>query len=436
MGIFLTRLFNSNIVKSTVLYTIADIIGKGIPFIILPIVTRFLTPSDFGVLTNFNVVTQVLVAVCALNTYSALSVSYHRLDEVKLKSYISNLIYLILILSVVCSFVILIFENLIYKVLGISFLWQQLAVIFALSTSLLSLYTSLLRMQNNVMIFSLFQIMQSFLSAAFAILFVVVFEYNWQGRAVSMVASGSIAALLALVCLMRNQYIFKKGSISQVKDAFFFGLPLLPHTLSFWLKSGVDKIIITNFVGLAANGIFSIALTLGSVIGIFTNSFFNAYTPLMFSDLYTIDIAEKSQGDLLKMKLVRITYLFSFLLFVVCFFSYFLIKLSITLLLSHDYGSAVYYLPFLLLTLFFDGLYSIMSGYIFYKKKTKVLGAITFMSSIVQMLLTFSFVKIYGAIGALYSSSIVSVATFVAILLYSNKLYSLPWFGLKNKLNG
>lgn len=430
MGNFIKLIFGNQIFKSTIIYTIGDSIGKAIPFILLPIITRYLTPTDYGVLTNFSVLVQIFTAICALNTYSALTVSYYKLDNDSLSSYLSNLLYLIVFLASICMVVSLLFTNYIYRYSGIPTLWQNLALLSAVATCVFTLYTSLLRMQNRVFQFNGVQISQSLLSAVLAIGFVVFLKWNWQGRVLSIVIAASISMLLSLVLMRKARYLFKKININEMKEAFFFGLPLLPHTLSFWFKSGMDKIIITNYIGFSANGVYSIAVTLGGIIGIFTGSFFNAYTPLMFKDLSIIDISQENEAITIKKKLVKITYLFTAVLLAVCIGSYFIMKFAIPLLFTGEYLDAIQLMPLVMTTIYFEGMYSIVSGYIFYRKKTKILGAITFLSSMVQILMTLFFVKNFGIMGALYSSSIVSLITFLFVLSYTNKIYELPW-GLK-----
>lgn len=427
MGNFIRKIAGSQLFQSTLIYTASDSIGKAIPFILLPIVARYLSSSDYGILTNFGVVSQIFLAICALNTYSALSVSYYKLDIDGISKYISNLIYLITVITIICLIITSFFSAVIFRYLGITRLWQNLALLSAFGTSIFSLYTSLLRMQNRTFLFSGFQIFQSLASASFALLFVVYWQWNWQGRVLSIVITAMICLIWIIWSLKKEGYIFKKVDANEIKSAFFFGLPLLPHTLSFWFKSGVDKIIITNYVGLSANGIFSIALTLGGIIGVFTGAFFNAYTPAMFKDLSIIDTVSEHEAIVTKNKLVKITYLFAFLLFFVCLFSYFIMKIAIPFLFKGDYLNAIKFMPFIMASLFFDGMYSIVSGYIFYREKTKILGAITFMSSILQIILTLFFVRKFGVIGAAYSTCIVSLVTFLAVFIYSNKIYAIPW---------
>lgn len=424
---FTLRVVGGSLLKSTVVYTIGDSIGKAIPFILLPIVARYLSPADFGILANFGVISQIVLAFCALNTYSALSVSYYKLSTEDLSSYLSNLVYLIVCLSVFCLVILAPFSNIIYRYLGISGSWQILALLTAVSTAIFSLFTTLLQMQKQAYMFSGFQIFQALASTVLAILFVIVLQWAWQGRVLSTVIAAALSMSLSLWLMKRSQYLFKKISILKIKDAFFFGLPLLPHTLSFWFKSGVDKIIITNYVSLSANGVYSIALTLGSIIVVFTGSFFNAYSPFMFKDLSMIDTLQESDAIMIKTKLVKITYLFAISLLLVCVASYFIMKFLIPLLFRGEYLSAIQFMPLLMTTIYFQAMYSIVSGYIFYRKKTKVLGVITFLSSILQIIVTLFFVKHYGVMGAVYSSSAVSLVTFLIVLKYANKLYQLPW---------
>jgi len=271
------------------------------------------------------------------------------------------------------------------------------------------------------------QIFQALLSGVLAILFVVVLRWNWQGRALSIVMAAAISMLLILYLMIKSGHLFQKNNIDEIKSALFFGLPLLPHTLSFWFKSGVDKIILTNYISLAANGVYSIAFTFACIVGILTGSFFNAYTPLMFKDLSMIDTMQDDKAIVIKQKLVRNTYYFAGGLLAVCIGSYFALKIAIPLLFTGEYLGAIRFMPFLLTTLYFEGMYSMISGYIFYRKKTKMLGTITFSSSMLQIGITLLFVKHFGIMGAAYSSSLVAGITFIAVLSYTNKLYKLPW---------
>ncbi len=421
------RLLGGQLVRSTATYAIADAVNKGIPFILLPVVARYLSPADYGLLANFSVLTQILIALCALNTYSALSVSYFNLSNSRLPSYLSNLLYLIAMLVTAGLILTSILSGTILQYLGIPRAWQLLALLTACSTAVYTLYLALLRMQRKVIRFSALQIGQSLISSILAIVFVVQLKWNWQGRALSIAMAATVSMLFSLWSFWRYETLFAPADRAQIRSAFSFGLPLLPHTLSFWIKTGVVKIIITNEIGLAANGVFSIALTLGSVVSLFTDSFFSAYAPTMYKNLSVLDSSSEQEGIAIKRRLVKNTYRFGAALLAVCIGGWLVMWIAIPLLFTKGYLDSIRLIPLVLLAALFEGGYAIVSGYVFYRRKTKVLGVITFSSAVLQVILALLLVKPFGLNGALSAACLVSLLTFLAVLTYANRLYDLPW---------
>lgn len=53
-----------------------------------------------------------------------------------------------------------------------------------------------------------------------------------------------------------------------VTDAYKYSLPLLPHSVSSWFMSMMDRVLINNFLGSAKTGLYSVGYQFGSVVGI------------------------------------------------------------------------------------------------------------------------------------------------------------------------
>jgi O-antigen/teichoic acid export membrane protein len=424
----LAGLLRHPFLNTMLVYTGGDVLSKVLPFVLLPIVAHYISPADFGLLTNFGVAVQILTAICALNTYTALTVYYFQVPKREIPACFSNLLYLILGLSAVSLVLLLISKGWVHRGLNLDPLWLIIALVTAATTSIINLYTALLRIENKAIEFNIVQIVQSLATGLIAIVFVVGFRWGWKGRALSMAVGPLVLTLIVLALSKKSGLVYAGVEKNKIKEFFYFGLPLFPHTLSFWLKSGVDKILISVNVGLADNGIYSIALTMASLVGIFTTAFFNAYAPRFFNYLSLLDESSDEASHQIKKKLVFVIYLFTVILAVVAALSYFALSVIIPLLFKLEYQRALTYLPVIMVAVFFDGMYSVVSGFAFYKRKTKILGTITFTSSLVQMGLTFLLVRRFGAMGAAMSSATISAMTFLAVLLYSNKLYRLPWF--------
>ena len=203
-----------------------------------------------------------------------------------------------------------------------------------------------------------------------------------------------------------------------------FGLPLLPHSLSFWLKSGTDKIFITNFAGLYQNGLYSMALTINSIYSMFSNAFFQAYTPYLQKKLTNMT-SETVHND--KRKIIKLSYLLIFILAIVAIFTIFCGYLILNFVVDPKYKESFIFVPYLIAGLWIYNVYQFSIQFIYKQKKTLIMGFITFTGALIQMLLSYILIKTYGAIGAAYSTIIGSLIISFGIFIYSNKVYPMPW---------
>lgn len=210
-------------------------------------------------------------------------------------------------------------------------------------------------------------------------------------------------------------------------QTLIFALPIIPHALSFWFKSGADKILLTNMCSLNENGIYSVAMSWGGAVTMFLASYNNAFSPWQLKKMTAID--KDRQGTLAEqknvVKIVKLSLLFT-LLFVII--SYFVSAILIKLLYNPSYFDSLDYLPWVMLSQFFFGGYLLFVTFIHYTMNTKKLGAITFSLSVFQVGLTYVFILWFGAIGTAIASAVASCLIFIFIARYAMKVYKLPWF--------
>ena len=62
---------HKTLVKETFVYTLTDVIGKAMSFILLPIVSFFLPPSELGIATNFTVLTSLIILLAGIQGISS-----------------------------------------------------------------------------------------------------------------------------------------------------------------------------------------------------------------------------------------------------------------------------------------------------------------------------------------------------------------------------
>ena len=67
------KIFQSKLVQAGGWYTVTEFFLKGITFLAIPIFTRILTPSDYGLQSIYSTWANILSIVCCLNLNSSIA---------------------------------------------------------------------------------------------------------------------------------------------------------------------------------------------------------------------------------------------------------------------------------------------------------------------------------------------------------------------------
>ena len=421
-------------VKETFVYTLTDVIGKAMSFILLPIVSYFLPPSELGIATNFTVLTTLISLLAGLAIVNSIPYFFYEQDKNENIGLISNLLILCLGLSVVVGAVAACFSQQIDDHLQLDLHIQMLGVVFVVASMISNINLTLLRLENNPKHFAMLQILQIVLHAVFVVLFVIVLRGGGAGKIYAEVMVFCVVGLIHLSMLLKKGYVRLRLQMAWMRKLLHFGVPLLPHSISFWLKSGMDKVFITTYCGLQYNGLYSMAISVSSVYTMLMQSFFNAYTPYLQKRLAGIEESGKwkvERGewkeDSEKRAIVKQIYLIYALFGVVGFLAIAASWVIFHYLIDSKYLPAMSFIPLIILANFIYTFYSFTIEFIYKVKKTMVMGIITFTGSLIQMLLSYILIREYGVMGAVYSLVIGNTLVTIGISVYSNKVYRMPW---------
>lgn len=420
---------HKTLVKETFVYTLTDVIGKAMSFILLPIVSFFLPPSELGIATNFTVLTSLIILLAGLAIVNSVPYFFYEQNREENASLVSNLLMLCLGLCVVVGGLAACFSQLIFEYLQLSLHIQLLGVVFVIGSLISSINLILLRLENKPKQFAILQVLQIILHALFVILFVIVLRGGGEGKIYAEVLVFSIVGMIHLVMMLKKGYISFRFQMPWIKRLLRFGLPLLPHSISFWLKGGMDKVFITTYCGLQFNGLYSMAISVSSVYTMLMQSFFNAYTPYLQKRLAGLDGGQCFDE---KRSIVKQIYLIYALFGVVGILAVVICWGIFHYMIDSKYLPAMAYIPLIILANFIYTFYNFTIEFIYKVKKTLVMGIITFTGSLIQMLLSYVLIKEYGVMGAVYSLLIGNTLITIGISVYSNMVYRMPWLLKKN----
>ena len=410
---------------NALIYILSDGITKALSFLILPFVSFYLIPEQLGIAANFDVLQSILMLLAGQAIVNALPYFYYDRSREEIGLLVSNLLFIIIAVNLCFLIIILLIYGLIDEYLHIGLFLQLLTLISVIANLLLSINLILYRLEEKPFVFLKLQLLQSLIYVFLLILLVVCLRKEALGKIYSAVFSCSIVCLLHIYLLYKRGYLIWKIDRNSIGELLRFGIPLLPHSLSFWIKSGMDKILLTTFCGLSVNGLYSMAMSFGAIYSIFKVAFDNAYIPYLQKRISKMTFDNQKAE---KKQLVRISYIISSVFFLLFFVVMFICWILIQYVLSDLYRDSFQFIPWILFSLTIYSFYSLVVQYPYTAKKTLGLGIITFSGSIIQLLLTFVLVRMLGADGIKYSLVIGALVTMFSVWLYSNRVYPLPWF--------
>ena len=389
--------------------------------------TRYLTPTDYGIVAIFNVLLAVMVVFVGLSMHGAINVNYFKFKKEELREYIGN-VFFILFTNFVLIFIIVFFlKTYISNIIKFPVKWIPIVIVIALCQSIFTINLRLWQVEQKSLPYGLFQISGTILNVAISLIFVVVLAWGWQGRLLGVVITSIVFGFLSIFVIHKSRYIKISFNKKYIKDALFFGIPLIPHALGGWMIGGIDRILINSMVGVAATGIYTVGYQVGMIIGLLASSFNLAWSPFLFEKL-------KENNYSTKIRIVKFTYLYDIGIIILALGLSFIAPYFLKIFISENFYSAYKYVFWIALGHAFNGMYFMVVNYIFYVKKTYILAWVTFFSAGINVVLNYFFIKANGAIGAAQATTITFFICFVLTWILSARVYKMPWlFWMGNK---
>jgi O-antigen/teichoic acid export membrane protein len=411
---------NSKLVLSAAIYTISNLINKAIPFLLLPILTRFLSPEDYGIVSMFGVLVSFIIPFTGLNVHGAISRMYYEQESIDIKEYITNCIYVLLFSSSIVAIVFMVSSKLIERITSVPYEILWIVILVSISQFITTIVLTLWQVQVKPLKFGIFQISQTLLNMILSILFVVFIGLTWKGSIYAQVISVSIFAIIGLAILKKNDWLKNKINLSYIKHALSFGLPLVPHTLGGVIMTMTDRVFITNMVGIDATGIYTVGYQVGMLISLLATSFNQAYVPWLYSKL-------KENIYNTKVKIVKFTYIYNIAIFLLAILLSIVAPKFLSFFVGDKFDNASIYVTWVALGYAFNGMYLMVTNYIFYAQKTSYLATVTFITAIINIPLNYIMIKNFGAVGAAQATTMIYFIKFILTWILSSVTYKMPW---------
>ena len=425
---------NFKFLRSVSIFTAANFINAAIPFLLLPVLTKYLTPADFGIVSMFQVLTNIVLPFSGLNADGAVSRYYFERDKIDFSKFVSGAV-LILLASTLAVCIVFFFASGTIKeysfgeeAVKIGTGWLFVVILLAMGQNLMQIQLNIWQVQHKALQFGLLRIAKTIVEIGFSVFLIIQFKKSWEGRMNAQLIAVSLFALLSLYFLLKEKFLKPGISKAYIKTMLQYGAPLVPHILSGVIITYSDRIFITNMVSLSDTGLYSVGYQIGMVISLLQTSFNQAWVPWFFEKL-KIDAAAT------KLKIVKFTYIYYVLMIVLALLLTFSAPLIFKIFIGKEYSSGIVYVFWIALGFAFNGMYKMVVNYIFYLNKTYIIAAMTVVTASLNICLNYFLIKRNGAVGAAQATAISFLFEFILVWIVSAKLYKMPWLFFLKKNN-
>lgn len=389
--------------------SIGDILGKVIGFIILPYLTAHLGASGYGALTLYLSVIQMLIIFISFSGQGLVPVKYIQEGEGSSLVFRRDNITLAIVSSmllVAIFYIVTLVAN-----ISVSFSDGFLVVLASLAQAINFINLSHLRISQTYKVAAIGQ----FLLSAFNVLFtIVLFEKIAATPGQRLIA---IAASFFSIQLAYEFFVYKRIKGERIaletvrkryKEIVSYGLSLLPHHGSYWIKSSIDRFFIAHYMNTAVVGIYGLAFQLTSIVMLFFGVINQAFQPFIYRKL--------KEKDFRGVELIQ--YGYTVLVIVACIIYFFIMPFAFPYLFNAEFNRAIYYFNILLPGTAFLSIYYIFTHSLFYYRKNKMISFITMGSMVTHLIgiliITMTTIKVeYFCFVYAVSSLFACVATFV-----------------------
>ncbi len=414
------KIKQSILIKSTIVYMLTRVVNSLIPFLLIPILTIYLSPSDYGITSTFTAMIAILVVFNRLSMSGAVNVNFFKLSKQSLKIYIGNVIIIAFVTTVFLFCTIYLFQDSLSHKLEIPKIWLYIGLFLACIQFFSELNLGLWQSEQHPKPFAIYQITMMLVGTIFVLFLVVGLNMGWEGKLTAQAISTTIFSLISFWFLYQRGYLQFKIDKKYIADALKFGVPLIPHALSGWFKMGIDRIFLTMIVGTSATGLYSVGYQFGFIVGMVALAFNQAYSPYLYKKLTNIT----EEG---KRKLVKLTYLYFVGILLFAGIISVIMPLFVAHFLNIRYNNSIEYIPWIAFGYAFQGMYLMVVNYIFYIKRTYILSLITFSAGVLHVVLSYILINKHGSIGAAQATTLSFFITFVCVWWWSAKVYKMPW---------
>jgi O-antigen/teichoic acid export membrane protein len=406
--------------RSFLIYASSYLIVGATPFLLLPVLTKHLTPHQFGEVTSFLVLTALLANMAGLSAHGFLAARYFKVAPMRLAELISTSLATVatmhLLMLALVAFAFRYLEN----ALGVSLGYALLAVLAAFVLNLNLVFLAIFQFSGRPWHYLRMRAAQGTAELGICIALLLLVSADASARIWSYTAAIAISAAGGLIHCVRNGLIVAHWDRDSANSLLRFGLPLLPHVAAGMAITYTDRLLVSSLLGAESLGLYMVATQIGMAMVALIEPLNKALAPWLFEQL------AKNQEGVRRMVVRRTYQLFGTLTLCGVLIAV-AANILFAQLIGEKFGDARELLPWMVGGYVAQGMYYAVVNYMFYAEKTGALAVITGTAAAVGCAVSYSLITAHGITGAGVAFFLNNVILMLLVWIGASKTVPMPW---------
>ena len=386
--------------SNTVILGLGTMGSKLLIFLLMPLYTALLSPAQYSTAELITTTANLLIPLACVGITNGIFRFAADRESDRRAVFSTSIVLLLGGLTAFCALSPLL--SLINYFDG--YTWLIVAYVFL--ACLQGVCAQYVRALDRTTLFAVQGIVNTVLTIAFNLLFLLVWNIGVTGYVLSVVV-GNLLTTLYLIFAAKLWRDFSFASVSKrlLKELLRFSLPLIPTTVCWLITDLSDRYMVTYFCGAQVNGIYSAAYKIPTIVNLMSGIFLQAW---QFSA-----VAESSDEEACKTFYTEVYRGFLSVLLIGTSVLTLLSPFLCGLLLNVAYRDAWHYMPILLCAAAFEGLVSFLATVYMVRKKSVNSFLTAMAGAVCNVLLNLLLIPRIGAIGA----AIATAASYLLVLI-------------------
>ena len=389
--------------SDTVILAIGTFGSKLLVFLLMPLYTALLSPSQYGTAELITGTANLIMPFACVGITSGIFRFAAEKGTDREGVFSSGMV---LLGAGLCGTVLL---GAVALCIGAA--WRTeilLVVLYVLAADLQAVCAQYVRAIDRTRLFAVQGILNTLVTVGFNILFLMAFDLGVTGYVLSTVV-GNLLTTAFLVVSAKLWRVFRLSRVSRtaMRELFRFSLPMVPTTICWLITDLSDRYLVSWFCGEAVNGVYSAAYKIPTIVNLVSGIFMQAW---QFSA-----VVQSTDGEECSRFYSQV---FRGFLSVIFIGSGGLILLSpwlCRLLLNSAYHEAWRYMPTLLCAVALESVVSFLASVYMVRKKSMHSFLTAVAGTGLNLLLNFLFIPRTGTFGGALGAAIATLIGYAAV---------------------